>query len=208
MSNWKDALRTGAPRPLAELRNRLHAEKALVRASAFDALMTRYGLAAEAAASGAIELRSPLQRWKLLLSSDIKALHRPAAQSLEAILKRRESGASLEALGLVFDGGTPQFRQVLAASIQRGDPIPVARFASATPHDRRYGEALLAVQLDKPIRYRCPGALAALDARWTIPAMQEVLTSGEADAYMERELRAAVSHLLRRDRGDASSGSS
>lgn len=191
--HWKDTLRTGAPRPRAALRASLRADDATRRRRDLDELMTDYGLATDPTVWG--DLRSPLKRWQLLLGSDIAALHRPAAQAIETILDRLDAGASVQDLDLVFDGGTPQFREQLGGAIRRGGPLPMSRFASATAHERRYGEALLAVQLNKPSAYRCPGALAQLDARWTVPAMREVLSGDKTDPYMVRELRAAVTTL-------------
>ena len=193
-SHWKDALRAGSPRAVSELRAALRADAAIVRMGAFDELMQRYERRHGTRAASE-DLRSPLQQLHLLLSSGLASLHLQAANSIEQLLDRLDAGDSLRKLDLRFDGGTPGFRERLGAAIRRGGPIPLARIASATHHERRYAEVLLAVQLDKPSAYRCPGALAELNARWTVPAMKEVLSAGACDAYMQRELRAATSQL-------------
>lgn len=158
----------------------------LVRAQALDGLVRLYDLAGfEANADKSdVELRSPLRRMRLLLTSSLATLARLGAAEITGVLDRLDAGDSPDAAGLRYGGAPDAFRRTLGAAVAaRGQALPLDDIRAAGDHDRAWAETLLAVRLAPGIRDpRAPAALAALDARWTLPALEAVAGSlGDLD---------------------------
>ncbi|MCB9736672.1 MAG: hypothetical protein H6745_29185 [Deltaproteobacteria bacterium] len=152
----------------------LSARDSTVRSVAVDALLELTGLAAsEKTASGDDDPRTPIGRLRLLLDADLAALATEAGAAFRDLFEKARGGADAKALDLVYDGGTDGFREAFGKALR--DPsaaLPLDLVRSATPHDRAWAEALLAVALQREDE-RAPAALAALDASWAVPALDE-----------------------------------
>lgn len=151
----------------------------LVRAQALDGLVRLYDLTdfETNADKSDVELRSPLRRMRLLLTSSLATLARLGAAEITGVLDRLDAGDSPDAAGLRYRGGAPDaFRRTLGTAVAaRGQALPLDDIRAAGDHDRAWAETLLAVRLAPGIRDpRAPAALAALDARWTLPALEAV----------------------------------
>lgn len=157
--------------------------------TAYEALLSVLDLASFARIPGSNEpeLRSPLERYALLAQADLASLRGPARFALREIFQRALRGESAEALGLVYTPGVDReiFLRLGQSLYNPTATLPLAELATLRGGDKLYAETLLAVSLE-----RCwlssVGALRALGARWTAPAIRESMSLDLADdAYRD-----------------------
>lgn len=139
--------------------------------------------------------QAPLQRLNLLLSTELRALHQPAASAIRDLVTAVQGGATLADLDLAYvPGGQPDLRSALVDALgEPDDPLPVAVILHAAGHDRAWAEALLAAQLQPEIAdIRAPAALAALAAMWTVPALREAAEATAHGTFSRESAQAAA----------------
>jgi hypothetical protein len=166
----------------------------LVRDRALDSLIERFGIGnLERHTDGSLNLLSPLRREQLLLGSQIPPLHQRAASLLKDWFIALQRGVPADQLGLRYSGAGDAFRDRVGAAV-RGEItiIPCDDIRAASPHDRAWAEALLAVSLqgEDP---RLPAALADLGVRAAVDAMNYRVSS--ASGPMEAALYDALRRL-------------
>jgi HEAT repeat protein len=162
----------------------------MVRSRSFETLVSALGLESYTRTpSGGVELRSPLKRLDLLVGSTIRELAVVGADGLRDIVGKLSGGAAPESIGLVYETETsPEFAERFGRMlVDRTRPLALDEVIPLGGHDRAWTEAILAVGLERRDP-RIPGALAALRASWTLPALSALANDddkGFADAVRE-----------------------
>lgn len=142
------------------------------------------------------ELRSPLEQRLLLTRSSLAALREPARSELRNVFRAVFEGANPVSLGLEFQPtvGRDVFLRLGEALFDASKPIPLLELRALAGDERLYAETLLAKSLD---RRWLPSveALAALGARWVVPALRELAVLDEADGAFGVAARDAIARL-------------
>lgn len=189
---------TSRSRPAVEaLITALGDPEPLVRTQAFKSLVgvlgvERYG---RNAANDDVELRSPLQRLDLLLGAKLAALREPARAELTRIAHGILDGRTPESLGLPYVESVPRdvMLRLGRSLFNPTADLPLRELETLTGADRAYAESLIAKALDREVE-RAPAALAALQATWTLPALQEA-AAASSDAAFKQAVEAAIRQL-------------
>ena len=158
-----------------------------VRSMAADALielfhLQKYSLGAD----GTRELRTPLQRMTLLLHSAIEPLREVGKRELRAVIAALTAGATPESAGLTWSATMPESLR-MQIPMALGDvevPLPIDELSKVDGADRKWIEALLAAGMVREDA-RLPAALARLDARWTLPALDAVAATAEPGEFRD-----------------------
>lgn len=192
--------RIGGAAAFAALDAALDDPDAVVRQLAYEGLVRLFGLERYTLGPrGTRELRTPLERMKLLIGSDLAALKQIGATELRDALQRLRSGATPDQAGLVWHETMPApLRHGLGPALFDDTvALPVDDLLKVDGPDRRWAEALIAIALEREDP-RAPDALARLAATWTLPALDAAATRAtpgepfhDAVEAARRTLRAA-----------------
>lgn len=185
------------PAAVEALLKALGDEDQTVRAQAFKSLMQaleieKYG---RNEAEDDVELRSPLQRLDLLLGAKLTSLREPARAELARIAHGIVAGKTPESLGLPYVESVPRdvMLRLGRSLFNPAADLPLRELETLTGADRAYAESLIAKSLDREVE-RAPAALAALQATWTLPALQEAAATS-SDAAFKQAVEAAIRQL-------------
>ena len=173
--------RIGGAAAIAALQTCLEDADGVVRQLACDNLVQALGLHQYTLGTdGSRELRTPLERMKLLLGSDLDALVKIGAAELRDACARLAAGQTPEQAGLGWTETMPApLRAGLGPALfDDSVALPVDDVAKVGGADRRWAEALIAVA---PERHdpRAPEALARLGATWTRPALDAAVVGAD-----------------------------
>jgi hypothetical protein len=180
--------RIGGATALGALDACLEDSDAIVRQLACDNLVQAFGLHKYTLnQSGERELRTPLERMKLLLGSDLSALVKIGADELRGAIQKLQSGQTPEQAGLGWSETMPAALRAAIAPALVDDtvPLPVDELAKVTGPDRKWAEALIAIALQRQDP-RAPEALAKLGATWTLPALDAATATADSGSQFYR----------------------
>ncbi len=179
--------RVGGATAIGALDASLEDSDAIVRQLACDTLVELFGLKQYTlGATGERELRTPLERMKLLLGSDLEALAKIGAAELRDAIGQLQAGKTPAQAGLAWTGSMPApLRAGLGPALfDDSVELPVDEVATVGGADRRWAEALIAVALERQ-DVRAPAALARLGAAWTLPALEAAAASAAPGPFAD-----------------------
>ena len=194
-----DLARVGGADALAAVERALADPDSVVRSRAFQSLLSLLGIERFAQDSaGEVELRSPLRRLALLLSSDLPPLQKLGADALRAIASQLVAGKRPAEVGIEYHSETPaDFAERFGGAVYDADrPLVLDEVRPLVGHDRAWAETILAVGLERKDP-RIPTALADLGAAWTLPAMRAAVVGLAPDDAFRRAVAEAESRLTR-----------
>lgn len=167
-----------------------------VRMLAWDGLVAAHGLEPRLRGpEGKRTKTTGLELLKDLLACDLPSLVQLGVGELRVLSRALRAGVSPDTLGIHWaPHPAPELRaRLTAAAIDRDQAYPVDELAQLTGIARRWAEAALVMRLDQSDPDpRVPDALARLDARWTMPVLDEVLRTKPGSD----ELRDALGRAL------------
>lgn len=142
------------------------------------------------------EVRSPLMQTSLLLGSDLESLHKRAAARAVQIFEGLASGKSAMDLGIIFDGGSPDFVEDLFKQLfDRDAPAPLKHILGGTPHEIEYGKYIACCWIERG-DIRMPDLIMQLKVPWAIEVLREAQQKQIGDPVFHQELERVLKLLM------------
>lgn len=177
----------GGPVAIDALDKCLDDSDSVVRAMAADGLIKLFHIERFTRdVDGQTDLTTPLERMKLVLSSEIPALASVGANELRTVIHALRQGGMPETVGLQLVKTMPEALsdRIGPALADETTTLPVEEIAAVSGQQRQWAEAILAFGLERQDA-RIPPALAQLDARWTLPALDSLAETSDPGDFRD-----------------------